>query len=357
MEQPAYLVLENGTVWKGIGFGAQGDTVGEVVFTTAMTGYLETITDPSYFGQIVMQTFPLIGNYGVIPEDFESDRPYIKGYIVNQWCHAPSNFRMEGKLDAFFKEREIIGLYGIDTRALTKVIRNKGVMNGMITADVAHAQARMEEIRAYMVRDAVANASRGKRRFYQPEAARCHVVLWDFGAKENMIRELVQRGCRVTVVPWNTKAQEILSLSPDGVLLSNGPGDPAENTGIIAEIALLCERRLPLFGICLGHQLLALARGAKTSKLHFGHRGANQPVRETATGRVYITSQNHGYAVESDSLPAGAVVSYANANDGTCEGVDYMDIPAASVQFHPEGAGGPRDTRFLFDRFVERICH
>lgn len=348
----AYLILENGTVFEGKSFGAEGEAVGEIVFTTAMTGYLETLTDPSYYGQIVVQTFPLIGIYGVIPSDFESDCPHVKAYIVRQWCQEPSNFRCEGDLDIFLRKNGIVGLYGIDTRHLTRIVREHGVMNGKIVA--SYDGTVPEEIKGYRIIDAVKNTTCDKEEVFSPEGeVKRRVVLYDFGAKANICRCLVKRGCEVTVVPAYTKAERVKEIAPDGIMLSNGPGDPAENTEIIEELKKIAELRLPTFGICLGHQLLALAHGAKTEKLKYGHRGANQPCKEIATGRVYITSQNHGYAVVNDSLPVGAEVSFVNANDGTCEGVCYTDEPAFSVQFHPEACGGPLDTGFLFDRFVE----
>lgn len=371
----AFLILADGTVFEGKSVGAKGTVIGETVFTTGMTGYLETLTDPSYYGQIVTQTFPLIGNYGVIPEDFESKKSHIRGYIVRELCEKPSNFRCKGDLDGFLKDQDIIGLCGIDTRRLTKILREAGVMNGMITSDDVCPKVDDEllnKIKSYKIVDAVKsvqnsmideplkNAVEPVKTFYYTkdfaDGKGKKVVLFDFGAKANIERELERRGCEVKVVPYNTTAEEIIRMAPNGVMLSNGPGDPAENTGIIEEIKKLCEyKKIPIFGICLGHQMLALANGAKTSKLKYGHRGANQPVKDLATGRVYITSQNHGYAVENDSLPANAVLSFVNTNDGTCEGVSYKDIPAFSVQFHPEACGGPHDTNFLFDRFINMM--
>ncbi len=352
--QKAYLVLENGTVFEGRRFGASGDVTGEIVFTTAMTGYLETLTDPSYYGQIVVQTFPLIGNYGVIPLDFESASPALKAYIVREQCQEPSNFRSEGVLGAFLESAGIVGLYGLDTRALTRIIREYGVMNAQIVSSKQEAEACLASLAGYKVENAV-NAVTCRQPVPPSGSGERRVVLWDFGAKANIRRELEKRGCAVTTVPAGTTAEEIAAMAPDGVMLSNGPGDPAENTAIIEELRRLCERKLPLFGICLGHQLLALSQGAKTAKLKYGHRGANQPVRDTETGRVYITSQNHGYAVVTDSLPENARLSFANANDGTSEGIAYRDMPAFSVQFHPEACGGPQDTSFLFDRFIAMI--
>lgn len=353
MSRAAYLVLENGTVFEGKAFGAEKETTGELVFTTAMTGYLETLTDPSYFGQVVIQTFPLIGNYGVIPSDFESSSPALKAYIVREWCQAPSNFRCEGDLDTFLKNSGIPGIYGLDTRALTRIVREYGVLNCKIKYSPEVSDAEFEEIKNYVINDAVESTTISQKESFAPENPELDVVLMDFGAKHNIGRELVKRGCNLTVVPAHTSAEEILAMDPDGVMLSNGPGDPSKNTEIIAQLKKLCDNKIPMFGICLGHQLLALSQGAKTEKLHYGHRGANQPAKEVKTGRVYITSQNHGYAVVSDSMPENGEVSFVNGNDNTCEGVNYTNMPAFSVQFHPEACGGPQDTAFLFDRFVD----
>ena len=408
----AFLILADGTVFEGNSIGATGSTIGETVFTTGMTGYLETLTDPSYYGQIITQTFPLIGNYGDIPVDYESKKSWVRGYIVRELCEQPSNFRCSGQLNDFLKVQGIIGICGIDTRALTKRLREAGVMNGMIVsgknAEKLHPQELLAKIKDYKITDAVklvqtkegevspcapvssaspavayATLSAGEHPRNAP-----HIVLFDFGAKLNIQRELEKRGCKVTVVPYNTTAEEVLKMQPDGIMLRNGPGDPAENVGVIEEIKKLCEwnkkcviprldrgistsqtvldcrvkpdndtkyKSIPIFGICLGHQMLALARGCKTSKLKYGHRGVNHPCKDTETGRVYITSQNHGYAVENTSLPPYAKMSFFNVNDGTVEGITYTDIPAFSVQFHPEACGGPHDTNFLFDRFLKMI--
>ncbi|MCR5217740.1 carbamoyl phosphate synthase small subunit [Treponema sp.] len=396
----AFLVLANGQVFEGESLGAEGIVIGEAVFTTGMNGYIETLTDPSYFGQIVTQTFPLIGNYGIIPKDFESSKCNLRGYIVRSSCEAPSNFRCGGDLDSYLKEQKIIGLCGIDTRALTKVLREAGVMNGMIVSgdsaeaaeiysslnDSSKKTKLLKKIKSFKIENAVESvtgsatgveesadvvfAESAEYRFVpvkadgtkenDPEIAMKDgkgkkIVLWDFGAKANIRRELLKRGAEVVTVPSSYTAKEILALNPDGVMLSNGPGDPAENVGIIAEIKKLIKAKVPVFGICLGHQLLALATGAQTMKLKYGHRGANQPVKYLATGRVYISSQNHGYAVKNDSLPAGAVLSFVNTNDGTCEGIVYKKFPAFSVQFHPEACSGPLDTSFLFDDFIKLI--
>lgn len=353
MSRKAYLILENGTVFEGKSFGAEKETMGELVFTTAMTGYLETLTDPSYFGQVVIQTFPLIGNYGVIPSDFESKVPSLRGYIVREWCQAPSNFRCEGDLDTFLKEADIPGIYGLDTRALTRIVREYGVLNCKIAYSGEATEEELAEIKAYKIEQAVESTTISEKEEFKAENGDLNVVLMDFGAKHNIGRELVKRGCNVTVVPAHTTAEQIKAMNPDGVMLSNGPGDPSDNTAIIAELKKLCKYKIPTFGICLGHQLLALSQGAKTEKLKYGHRGANQPAKEVETGRVYITSQNHGYAVVSDSMPENAVESFVNGNDDTCEGVKYTNMPAFSVQFHPEACGGPHDTAFLFDRFID----
>ena len=341
----AYLVLENGAVIKGESFGAKGRVTGEVVFATGMTGYLETLTDPSYNGQIVLQTFPLIGNYGVIPPDFESKNIGPLAYIVKYPCKNPSNFRSENDLDAFLKERGIIGLCGVDTRALTKIIRENGVLNGKIT-DGPPTDADIAEAKAYGINNPIAAVS-ARETAVAGEGTR-RVALLDLGAKGSIAKELIKRGCKVYTFPHTASAREILDITPNGIMLSNGPGDPADpaNEKIIETVSALYKSGAPVFGICLGHQLLALANGFKTRKLKFGHRGANQPVKEIKTGRVYITSQNHGYAVIADTA------SFINVNDGTCEGMDYG--ASFSAQFHPEARGGPLDTAFLFDRFIER---
>ena len=369
----AYLVLENGMVYEGRAIGCWPDSdaeaaVGELVFTTGMTGYLETLTDPSYAGQIIMQTFPMIGNYGVISQDFEG-KSFAKGYVVHELIDTPSNFRSEGKLDAFLKEQGIPGICGVDTRALTRLIRENGVMNACLyqSSEFKVQSANMpglpERIREYQVKNVVAEVSTKEMLEFgpgSPTSAACscaegetlHVVLIDYGAKRNIIRCLVKRGCRVTVVPHDTPAEEILAKKPDGVMLSNGPGDPAENEFEVQQIAKLVGK-LPVFGICLGHQLTALAMGGKTYKLKYGHRGANQPV--TDGKRTWITTQNHGYAVESESMKGTAQLSFRNANDQSCEGLEYPGKRCFTVQFHPEACAGPHDTEFLFDRFLRMM--
>lgn len=343
-----YLILEDGTTYVGEGFGAAASGVGELVFATGMCGYIETLTDPSYYGQIVLQTFPLIGNYGMIGDDAEG-KCAVRGYVVREWCDTPSNFRCGGKLDDFLKENGVPGICGIDTRALTRRLREEGVMNALLCDEIPE---NLDAMKQYAVTGAVAAVTCGEKQTFSPSGdVKFRVALVDCGAKRNILRSLLERGCEVTVFPATATAEEILAASPDGVMLSNGPGDPAENTALISEIAKLLGR-VPMFGICLGHQLMALAAGGKTVKLKYGHRGVNQPARDLVTGRTYITSQNHGYAVVGDSLPVGSV-RFVNANDGTCEGVDYPAQNAFSVQFHPEACAGPHDTAFLFDRFCD----
>ncbi len=344
----AYLVLGNGAVFEGGRIGAAGDGLGELVFTTGTVGYLETLTDPSYAGQIVMQTFPMIGNYGVIPADFEG-KCAARGYVVRELCDAPSNFRSEYDLDTFLKNEGVPGVCGVDTRELTRILREEGVMNAMICSAVPD---NLSALRDYAVTGAVAQVSQREKTVCPAQGdERWRVALIDYGAKGNIIRCLQRRGCTVTIVPHDTSAEDILALAPDGVMLSNGPGDPAENTYEIAQIAKLVGV-VPVFGICLGHQLTALALGGKTVKLKYGHRGANQPVREVGGSRTYITTQNHGYAVLSDSLSLVGRELYVNANDGSCEGMEYPGKRCFTVQFHPEACAGPQDMEFLFDRFV-----
>ena len=343
-----YLILQDGQVFEGVRFGAEADTVGELVFTTGMCGYVETLTDPSYAGQIVMQTYPLIGNYGIIREDFEG-ACCVKGYVVREYCDTPSNFRTDCDLDTYLKEQGVPGLCGVDTRELTRIIREHGVMNAAICDEIP---ADLTPIKTYAITGVVEAVSCKEPDRYPAEGEECfRVSLIDYGAKRNIVRELQKRGCTVTVLPASTSAEEILAAGPDGVMLSNGPGDPAENTYQIEQIRKLLGK-VPMFGICLGHQLTALAAGGSTYKLKYGHRGVNQPVRDLNGVRTYITSQNHGYAVDGDTVKLGKV-RFVNANDGTCEGIDYPELKAFTVQFHPEACTGPKDTSFLFDQFVE----
>ncbi len=347
----AFLVLSNERVFEGKRIGAAGDSIGELVFTTGMEGYIETLTDESYAGQIVIQTFPLIGNYGIIEEDFEG-KSAVRGYIVREECETPSNFRCNYPLDEFLKKNNIPGLCGLDTRALTRMLREEGTMNAMICDTVPEV---LDALKNYAVRGVVAEVSRKEPTVCPAQGeTRFRVTLLDYGAKNNIIRSLTKRGCEVTVVPQNTSAEDILAGDPDGIMLSNGPGDPEENTYCIEQIRKLIGKK-PIFGICLGHQLTALAMGGKTVKLKYGHRGANQPVKEVDGTRTYITSQNHGYAVVSESLGKEARVTFINANDKSCEGVEYPLLDCFTVQFHPEACGGPKDTDFLFDRFIEKM--
>ena len=367
----SYLILANGQVFRGQSIGCPGTTIGEVVFATGMVGFEETLTDPSYYGQIITQTYPLIGNYGMNSEDVESGKIWAKGYIVREACKTPSNFRSEETLDDFLKKNGIIGIEGVDTRSLTRTLRESGVMNGAITtefdpdAEPEKKAALMPAITAYAVTEAVATVTCAAPKTFEPTTnvidgreveTPLHVALLDLGCKNNIVRCLQKRGCRVTVLPGTATAAELAALNPDGLMLSNGPGDPAENVGIIANIKQMLDTGIPTFGICLGHQLTALAAGAKTCKLKYGHRGANQPVTSPAKQRTFITSQNHGYAVMADTLPETVgKMSYFNANDGTCEGMDYFKWNCFTVQFHPEANGGPKDTEFLFDEFVKRM--
>ena len=349
----AYLVLANGDIYEGRRIGAPGDALGEIVFTTGVVGYLETLSDPSYAGQIIIQTFPVIGNYGVIPEDFEG-KSACNGYVVRELCDTPSNFRSQGTLDSFLKEQGIPGICGVDTRQLTRTIRESGVMNACIVDKVP---GDLSALFAYRVQGVVDKVTCSAPYLASPQGPVAHrVALLDYGAKRNILRSLLKRGCEVTVLRASTPAQTILEGGFDGLMLSNGPGDPEENVYQIAQLRKLLGK-LPVFGICLGHQLTALAMGGKTTKLKYGHRGGNQPVREIRSGHTYITSQNHGYAVVSESLRGIGEETWVNANDGSCEGMDYPDMNCFTVQFHPEACSGPRDTGFLFDRFMDMMSN
>ena len=352
----AYLILEDGHVFEGTGIGSGREAVSEIVFNTAMTVYLEVLTDPSYAGQAVVMTYPLIGNYGVCFRDMESAVPWPDGFLVRELSRLASNFRCEGSIWDFLEKHDIPGIAGIDTRALTKLLREKGTMNGMITR--REPQDRMDEIlaslHAYAVGDVVGRVTcRGKKVL---EGSGYRVALMDYGAKDNIAASLVKRGCQVTVYPAHTSADEVLAGRPDGIMLSNGPGDPKSCTGIIREVKKLADSGVPVFAICLGHQLMALAEGADTYRLKYGHRGGNHPVKDLETGKVYLTSQNHGYAVNTDTLDKSiAVPAFANVNDGTNEGLRYTGKQIYTVQFHPEACPGPQDSSFLFDRFMQMM--
>ena len=356
----AWLMLADGTVFEGRSFGATGTAIGEVVFTTGMTGCQETLTDPSYYGQIAVQTFPLIGNYGTNADDIESDGIYMKGYIVREWCDSPSNFRAKERIDLFLKRHNTIGLFDIDTRALTRRLREQGVMNGVITTVPIESLDRdkvLAEIKQYAVINALDAVTTLSHKTYPAHGHRKYrVALLDFGYKRNIRESLRARGCDVTVLPARTGIAQLKDMRFDGVVLSNGPGDPKENVEVICNLRDVVTMGLPVMGVCLGHQLMALAMGGKTAKMRYGHRGGNQPVVELATGRTYVTTQNHGYEVLADSLdPAIARVSHINANDKTCEGIAYLQAPVFTVQFHPEACAGPADTAYLFDDFIAMI--
>lgn len=346
----AYLYLENGQVLEGRSFGAAGTAMGELVFTTGMTGCVESLTDPSYYGQLVVYTFPQFGNYGICRADQESPHCQMGGVVVREACENPSNFRCEETVDAFLKEENVVGIAGVDTRMLTQMIRDGGVLNAVITTE--EGEPDWDALKAYRVKESVENTSRKDILVRHPEGEKkFSVALLDYGAKGSICNSLLARGCEVTIYPYNTPAEDILAAGHDGVMLSNGPGDPADNPFCIQQIQKLFGK-LPMFGICLGHQLTALAAGGSTYKLKYGHRGVNQPVRDLNGVRTYITSQNHGYAVDGDTVKLGKV-RFVNANDGTCEGIDYPELKAFTVQFHPEACTGPKDTSFLFDQFVE----
>ena len=395
----AFLILEDGTVFTGTSFGAAKEVISEIVFNTSMAGYPEVLTDPSYAGQAVCMTYPLIGNYGVCLEDMESVRPWPDALIVRETCHVPSNFRSDESLDAFMKKYDIPGISGIDTRALTKLLREIGTMNGMVTTDEHYdLQIILPQLKKYTcgkvvekvtckekytvpgAKDLSENGPISGHAFfdsneyekYQDGDKSCKekrpslvrnlngqglkIGLLDVGLKENIVRSLSMRGCDVTVYPAWTPAAEILADQPDGIMISNGPGDPKECTSIIAEVRKLYESNVPIFAICLGHQLMALATGSDTFKLKYGHRGGNHPVKDLTTGRIYISSQNHGYAVDESSVnPAIAEPLFVNVNDGTNEGLVYKGKNIFTVQFHPEACPGPQDSGFLFDRFLENI--
>ncbi len=389
----AFLILEDGTVFEGIHIGADREIISEIVFNTSMAGYLEVLTDPSYAGQAVCMTYPLIGNYGICREDMESIHPWPDGFIVRELSRIPSNFRSDLSIQQFMEENDVPGIAGIDTRALTKILREKGTMNGMITTDEAfRPEEILPKLKAYTTGKVVEKVSCREKYVVKPAAdiaengplsgsarfdreayergereprpalvkelngAGLKVALLDLGAKANIAHSLAERGCEVTVYPCSTTAEEIIASEPDGIMLSNGPGDPKECTQIIREIKKLYDTEIPIFAICLGHQLMALATGADTYKMKYGHRGGNHPVKDLMTGRVYISSQNHGYVVDMDRLdPKVAVPAFVNVNDGTNEGLAYTGKNIFTVQYHPEACPGPQDSRYLFDRFIQMM--
>ena len=353
-QMKAFLILEDGTVFTGTSIGSTRDMISEIVFNTSMTGYLEVLTDASYAGQAVVMTYPLIGNYGITP-DMESLKAWPDGYIVRELSRMPSNFRCEGTIQDFLKKYDIPGIAGVDTRALTKILREKGTMNGMITTNENYdLDEVISKLKNYKVEGVVSKVTCAEK--YVLEGTGKKVALLDLGAKKNIAKSLNDRGCEVTVYPADTTADEIIASNPDGIMLSNGPGDPAECTSIIKEIKKLYETDIPIFAICLGHQLMALATGGTTYKLKYGHRGGNHPVKDLQTGRVYISSQNHGYVVDEDKIdPNVAVPAFKNVNDGTNEGLAYVGKNIFTVQFHPEACPGPQDSGYLFDRFLEMM--
>ncbi|CBK74960.1 carbamoyl-phosphate synthase, small subunit [Butyrivibrio fibrisolvens 16/4] len=350
----AFLILEDGTVFEGTSIGSTREVVSEIVFNTSMTGYLEVLTDPSYAGQAVCMTYPLIGNYG-ITDDMESSRPWPDGFIVRELSRIPSNFRCKGTIQDFLVKHNITGISGIDTRALTKILRDRGTMNGMITTNENY---NFEEIKpkltAYATGDVVSKVTCREKSVMKGNGKK--VALLDFGAKKNIAKSLNDRGCEVTIYPAHTTAKEILAGNPDGIMLSNGPGDPKDCGPIIDEVKKLYDSEVPIFAICLGHQLMALANGLDTHKLKYGHRGGNHPVKDLETGKVYISSQNHGYVVDTDGLDEKiAVPAFVNVNDGTNEGLKYTGKNIFTVQFHPEACPGPQDSGYLFDRFIKMM--
>lgn len=351
----AFLILEDGTVFNGTSIGSTREVISEIVFNTSMTGYLEVLTDPSYAGQAVTMTYPLIGNYGICYKDMESLKAWPDGYIVRELSRMPSNFRSEGTIQQFLENNDIPGISGIDTRALTKILREKGTMNGMITTDENYnLDEILPKIKAFVAKEVVKKVTCKEKTVLQGDGPK--VALMDFGAKKNIARSLNKRGCEVTIYPAETKAEEILATNPDGIMLSNGPGDPKECTEIIKEIKKLYDSNVPIFAICLGHQLMALATGADTHKLKYGHRGANHPVKDLETGKVYISSQNHGYVVDESTLDSTiAKPAFENVNDKTNEGLSYIGKNIFTVQFHPEACAGPQDTAYLFDRFIKMM--
>lgn len=373
----AFLILEDGTVFMGKSIGSTRDRISEIVFNTSMTGYLEVLTDPSYAGQAVVMTYPLIGNYGICYEDMESTKPWVDGYIVREIARRPSNFRSEKTIEEFLKENDIPGIEGIDTRSLTKILREKGTMNGIITThENFDLQKVIDKLKNHRSSNAVnlvtckeketllskdyneseLDKTRSGLKLYPYKTGKFKVALLDYGSKDNIIDCLRKRGCDVTVYPASSTADEVISDNPDGIMLSNGPGDPKECVDIIKEVKKLYDSNIPIFAICLGHQLMALANGGNTRKMKYGHRGANHPVKDLKTGRVYISTQNHGYVVEERTIRDNiAEPSFINVNDKSIEGLHYLGKNIFTVQFHPEACSGPQDTEFLFDEFMQMM--
>lgn len=362
----AILVLADGRTFRGRSFGVVGETFGELVFNTSMTGYQEILTDPSYAGQIVCMTYPLIGNYGVNETDVESRRPWVEGFVVREVSRIRSNWRSTKSLDDYLKENNIVGIEHIDTRALVRHIRDKGAMRAGISTIERDQKALLDRVLSspeMADRELASSVTIGESFEYKADTRpvgsvlstefKFHIVAFDFGVKANSLREFSKFGCRITVVPADTSAEEALALEPDGIFLSNGPGDPASMASVVEEIKKLMRTQTPMFGICLGHQLLGEAFGAKTYKMKFGHRGGNQPIKDLTTGKIEITAHNHGFAVDKDSLPPDVEVTHINLNDNTVAGLRHNKLPVFSVQYHPESAPGPHDSEYLFERFIE----
>ena len=353
------LVLEDGRTFRGRAFGVEGESFGEMVFNTSMTGYQEILTDPSYAGQIVCMTYPLIGNYGVNEEDVESRRPWVEGFVVREASRVASNWRSQETLDSYLKRCKIVGIEHIDTRALVRHIRDKGAMRAVISTVDADDASLLEKVKnsPSMKNRELASSVTIDEKYDFPAARgaeeKFHVVCYDFGVKTNSLREFSRYGCRLTVIPAETPAREVLAMKPDGIFLSNGPGDPASMQKVVEEIKKLTESNVPMFGICLGHQILGQVFGGETYKLKFGHRGGNQPIKDLSTGKVEITSHNHGFAVDAESLPPDVEVTHVNLNDNTVAGLKHKTLPVFSVQYHPESAPGPHDSEYLFERFIE----
>lgn len=357
LSKKAILILESGRIFRGLSFGAEGETTGEMVFNTSMTGYQEILTDPSYAGQIVCMTYPLIGNYGVNTEDAESRRPWVEGFVVREASRIASNWRSQETLDSYLKRHHIVGIEHIDTRAMVRHIRSEGAMRAIISSIDLDEESLLEKVKSTpeMKNRELASAVTINETYEFPAEGeeKFHVVCFDFGVKTNSLREFAKSGCRLTVVPAETSAEEILALKPDGIFLSNGPGDPASMNQVVEEIKKLTDSSVPMFGICLGHQILGQAFGGGTYKLLFGHRGGNQPIKDLATGKVEIASHNHGFAVDAKSLPADVEITHINLNDETVAGLKHKRLPIFSVQYHPEAAPGPHDAEYHFKRFIE----
>jgi carbamoyl-phosphate synthase small subunit len=357
LSKKAILVLEDGRAFRGLSFGADGEATGEMVFNTSMTGYQEILTDPSYAGQIVCMTYPQIGNYGVNMEDAESRRPWVEGFVVREASRIASNWRSQETLDSYLKRHHIVGIEHIDTRALVRHIRSQGAMRAIISSidlDEASLLEKVKNTPEMKNRELASAVTIDEPYEYAPEGEeKFHVVCLDFGVKTNSLREFARAGCRLTVVPAETSAEEILALKPDGIFLSNGPGDPASMRKVVEEIKKLTESNVPMFGICLGHQILGQAFGGGTYKLLFGHRGGNQPIKDLITGKVEITSHNHGFAVDAKTLPSEVEVTHINLNDETVAGLKHKTLPIFSVQYHPEAAPGPHDAEHHFRCFIE----